>query len=485
MVHLESVLGTEATEIVLRGMSDLADLPIAVFVLDPTDRSRLHDYIRPKSATGEPYKFTKLCDYLHKLKGGEELCKACDLSWGWRILDERWTQAQRYECHMGLSEFGITVEAGGDLVDPIVWGQARLAGSSIEQHIDTLRDRAEGVVPGAGAKIGDEHLDELRKLANRVRVIEQAKADDLCERLTSGARGLQHLLRTEYHIARTLHRIKSSLSLSRGAADRLIPLIFTTGEFGDLYPPAVKSAMRERCRRIEEGVEGAALAIDEFERSKHMSAEEGRRLSPRWHPLRELTERGARRIRAEAEGRHIEVRGHGPTGGAPKDCYVYVDWDSMLEVLDLLLDNALKYSWSGREGESRRIDVSWHIRPHVPDGLPAGQGPTTDGDWLEIDIESFGLQIHPGDRDTIFIPGGRGRLTDPRRSILGAGMGLSIALEIVLQHDGYINVWCRLFENPSAPAEQLGEEGSTPPGPGKVTVSIGLPQTRWNRERRK
>jgi signal transduction histidine kinase len=476
MVHLESVLGAEATELMLRGMSDLASLRISVFVLDPTGRDPRVSYVRPVTSPLRPYKISSFCSYLHELPGGLELCQACDLKWGWRILDERWTKVRRYECHMGLSEFGITVEAGGDLVDPIVWGEIRHVGTSVEQHLDTLRERAEQAIPGAGAEITDEHLQELCRLASNILEVEKGEADHLCERLTSGTRGLQHLLRTEHYIARTLHQIKSSLSLSRGAIDRLISMASGGGHPDDTMLGLESQRLRDRYRRVEEGIEGAALAIDEFERSRRALAVSRRAQSPNWHPVREIVERAARRIRAEAAQRNIEVRVHGPTGDTPRTCYVYADWEDMAELLDLLLDNAMKYSY-----RERTIDISWQTRPSAPAILPAGQQPSDVGEWLEITIDNFGLQIHPDDKDAIFVPGGRGRLFDPRRSIRGAGMGLSIALEIVRQHDSYLNVWCQLFDDPSQVVRQPSGGFGAPPG--KVNVTVGLPRERWSEVR--
>ena len=487
MVHLQSVLGVEATEIVLRGMSDLANLPIAVFLLDPDHRDQLVDYIWPKTATGEPYKSSEFCRYLHRLPGGGMLCRQCDSYWGWRIFDERWTKARRYECHMGLSELGITVEAGGDLVDPIVWGQVRLKGTSIETHIDDLRVRAEQAVRGAAAEITEEHLRELRRLTEGIRSIKKAEADDLCERITSGAQGLERIVQTEYHIARTLHRVKSSLTLSQGAVEEMI---------ADLGPrirsgSGVASAdLRQQCRQVEEGIEDAARAIDVFERSRRMMKGEQRELSRDWRPLNALLQKVARRVRSEAASHAIEVRVLGAQmpesrapdiARAPGNPHVYIDWENMLELLDLLLDNAVKYSWRGTKERQRLVDVSWRLVSTNPTDLPAKQAPLGKCPWLEVEIENYGLQIHPEDRDVIFQPHGRGRLSDPYRSVRGAGMGLPIALQIAAQHGCYIDVWCKLFEN-VGDVTQL-QDGKLHAPPGRVAFRVGFPTACWERER--
>ncbi len=482
MVHLQSVLGLEATGIILRGMSDLVNLPVAVLLLDTDDRDRLVTYVRPESTIDGPPRFTNFCRYLHdSVPGGLELCQACDVRRGWQILDEEWTEARMYQCHMGLCEFGMAVKAGGDLCDPIVWGQARLPEAPINDRINNLRERVAQLDRAEAEKITDEHVRELRELIPTIREVKEDEIGDLCRRLTSGTRGLERLLQTEYHMGRMIHRIKSSLTLSRGGMDRVIAGITRAGVFGYVLPEDLRKGLRERCRRIEEGIEGATRAMDLFERSRRMVHEEERPLSFRWHPVRTLGEQAARRIRAEAAERHIEVRMHGPTLNAPKNSYILVDWDSMMELFDLVLDNALKYSWSGSEQRTRSIDINWQIRRDTPDNLPAGQAPGDDVPWLEVSIESFGLQIHPEDRDIIFDAGGRGQLFDRRRPILGAGMGLHIALGILRQHDGYINIWCHLFDQPDLLVQR--PDGRLEAPPGKIVATLGLPAERCREEK--
>ncbi len=479
MVHLEDVLGLTATKILLGGWGELAELPVVAVVLDPNDPERLIRWVRPLAADQNTHhRFTDFCRYFHEhVPGGEALCRRCDTEYAWRALDNRWTEAHTYQCYMGLSEFVITLRAAGDLSDPIICGQSRLPDARIEQRINELKKRVEKVAPDEVDKITDEHLQGLRDRIPSIPVWEQDKCSALCRRLTAGAKGLEQLLQTEHHISRTLHRIKGSLNPARGTVDRIIAIIATpqVGRSPEEIH-AFWSSLRKHCRNIEEDIEDARLRIVAFERSRSTRGGMQRPLSRKWHPLRHLSERATRRIRFEADERRIDVRMHGAIGDAPKNPYVNVDWESMMELFDLLLDNALKYSENGRP-----IGVYWRTIRAAPARLPARQSPSGKGPWLEIVVEDYGLQIHPDDREKIFEPGIQGRLFAPRRSITGAGMGLTFAKEIVLQHGGYINVWCDLFGRKIDAAAGSGGEQVTPPG--KVLFTVGLPGNCFRKEK--
>lgn len=110
----------------------------------------------------------------------------------------------------------------------------------------------------------------------------------------------------------------------------------------------------------------------------------------------------------------------------PRGLWVWVDGVRMMEVIDNLIENALKYTPSGGQVE-------------VATGVTSVEGRL----WATLRVRDTGAGISADELPHIFDRFYRGR--KPREAQLsGSGLGLAIAREIVLLHQGYITVESQL-----------------------------------------
>jgi two-component system OmpR family sensor kinase len=131
--------------------------------------------------------------------------------------------------------------------------------------------------------------------------------------------------------------------------------------------------------------------------------------------------------------------GHRLTLDLPAEpCVLPVDPARLRQVLDNLLDNAVKYS---------------------PDGSAISLTLHTDADGAVIAVQDHGIGLPPGAAETIFEPFGRAA-NAAARQIPGMGLGLYVCRNIVEQHGG--RIW----------AESEGDERGT-------RMSVHLP---WRHE---
>jgi signal transduction histidine kinase len=136
------------------------------------------------------------------------------------------------------------------------------------------------------------------------------------------------------------------------------------------------------------------------------------RLNPRPLDLAELARVRCRQLSALAERRAIRLTVYGDPA------QVMADSDRLAQVLDNLLDNALRYA---REGDEVRVEV------------------TCQGEWTECTVRDNGMGIAPEHLPLIF---DRFYRADPARDRQrgGAGLGLAIARSLVTAQGGTIAV---------------------------------------------
>jgi signal transduction histidine kinase len=94
---------------------------------------------------------------------------------------------------------------------------------------------------------------------------------------------------------------------------------------------------------------------------------------------------------------------------------VSVDPKAVTQVIEIIIDNAMKYS-----GESRTFDIT----------------AATEGSFVRLTIKDHGIGIHPDDLSHVCDRFFRGR--NARAS--GSGLGLAIAKRIMQHHDGDLRV---------------------------------------------
>ncbi len=98
--------------------------------------------------------------------------------------------------------------------------------------------------------------------------------------------------------------------------------------------------------------------------------------------------------------------------------------EHLQHAFDNILHNGIKYSYeTSRLSRQRHVDVV---------GRPQGDG-------YEISVINYGIGIEENERDLVFQPGYRGRLTTAEHR-QGAGIGLHLAKTIIQAHHGFIRV---------------------------------------------
>lgn len=125
------------------------------------------------------------------------------------------------------------------------------------------------------------------------------------------------------------------------------------------------------------------------------------------------------RYRSKVEEKKLELK-HGRNKGG---LYIEAVPDQFSVLINILLENAIKYSFAGFEDKPNKINVEYK-------DLKA---------YLEISIISLGCLIEPNEYDRIFELGYRGKNSNERFRN-GTGSGLYIAKNIVKAHFGEISV---------------------------------------------
>jgi two-component system OmpR family sensor kinase len=152
---------------------------------------------------------------------------------------------------------------------------------------------------------------------------------------------------------------------------------------------------------------------------------------------------------AAADANRLSGNRHAITVDAPETAFAEVDAMQIRQVLDILLDNAIKYS---------------------PPGAPVALRVTRSPGSVTIAVTDSGPGIPDGQLPYLF---DRFYRADPSRSSPGAGLGLAIAKQIVARHGGSLTAenaptggarfTLRLPSSGSSPA--TADTAATPPTP--------------------
>jgi len=133
--------------------------------------------------------------------------------------------------------------------------------------------------------------------------------------------------------------------------------------------------------------------------------------------------------RRRAAERRIMIDVHDSVRDLPSLSF---DMDLMTVAFANLLDNAIKYSFSGQEARGRTVDVRAETTAHS----------------VALSVSDYGLAIANDEVDRIFELGVRGAVADPRRAIAGSGLGLSVAEHIAKIHGGGVGVHVKMPDRP-------------------------------------
>jgi len=119
------------------------------------------------------------------------------------------------------------------------------------------------------------------------------------------------------------------------------------------------------------------------------------------------------RVIKSAQAKHIEIT------DKVGDVKVLADGASLIQMLTILLDNAIKYS-----GEKQSIVITSSVK----------------GRLAQIDVTDNGKGIHADDLPKIFDRFYRADSSRSSQNVSGYGLGLSIAYKIIKQHNGTVSV---------------------------------------------
>lgn len=203
-----------------------------------------------------------------------------------------------------------------------------------------------------------------------------------------------------------------------------------TGELADCVKRIQQEAAAVRSWRAENRLVAALQNKKRFD------------IRPRRSQLRLFVEDCARRFFDSAQERNLVFRLELPSGG------VFAEFDP--EALDIalsnLVDNAVKYAFY-----NRTVTVGMQLRRH------------TRARAIDIWVEDIGHGIPDHRKEAIYEPGTRGGQTDPFRVIRGEGLGLYLARQIAIAHDGSLIHTCECAGRPS---------GDTTPYRVRFTLSL-------------
>ena len=129
--------------------------------------------------------------------------------------------------------------------------------------------------------------------------------------------------------------------------------------------------------------------------------------------LSTVTTEAINRVIKPAQAKHIEIT------DTVSDVKVIADSASVIQVLSVLLDNAIKYS-----KDKQPITITSAIK----------------GRFAQIDVVDKGQGIHADDLPKIFDRFYRADSSRSSQNTSGYGLGLSIAYKIIKQHGGTISV---------------------------------------------
>lgn len=206
-------------------------------------------------------------------------------------------------------------------------------------------------------------------------------------------------------VANVSHELKTPLTAIRGFVETLLD--------DEEMDPATRRRFLERSR--DQAMRLGTLVSDLLVLSRVESESDALERKP--IDLRNPVRDGIRRLTPDASGRRLEFRAEVPDQPVP----VLGDTESLRQVADNLLDNAIKYT---------------------PDGGAVAIRLRTESGFAVLEVEDTGIGIETKDLGRIFE---RFYRVDKARSreLGGTGLGLSIVKHIVEAHAGRVTVASR------------------------------------------
>ncbi|MCL6612091.1 MAG: HAMP domain-containing protein [Peptococcaceae bacterium] len=295
------------------------------------------------------------------------------------------------------------------------WSLARVALKPIEKIIEA----AASIQRGSDLKKRIDYRgpkDELHTLAGTL--------NEMLERLENMYRQLEEINESQKRfVADASHELRTPLTTIRGNAELLIRM-------GDCDPAVRSEALADIAGEAERltGLVSNLLCL--------ARADAGQGVETGRIPLAGLMGRVVQGMKFLTR-REIIVQG---VEGLPEDLLVDVNPDLIIQAVNILLDNALKYT--PEEGEIRLGVVLGEAALGLgEEGFPEGTEPIRiKPGFVAIYVRDGGPGIPEEERREIFKRFYRGKAV---RGTSGSGLGLSIAQWIVQKHGGRIELASR------------------------------------------
>ncbi len=284
------------------------------------------------------------------------------------------------------------------LVAAIIWLTAGAALRPLRRLTETAEavGSSQDLSRRVGVPPSDDEVGQLARTFNRM--LERLEASN--EELRRAHARLENALQAQRRfVADASHELRTPLTTIRGNANLL-------QQFPNVTPEDRAAAVEQIGQEAERM---SRLVEDLLALARSDAGREPRRDRVPLGPLvREMVERA----RGLARGQQVSAQ-------QVQEVTVLGDPDELRRVVLILLDNAIKYTPSGG-----RVDVALR----------------REGDEAVLSVSDTGIGINPEDLPHVFE---RFYRADPARQPSGAGLGLSIALEIARRHGGTIEARSR------------------------------------------
>jgi signal transduction histidine kinase len=359
--------------------------------------------IVPKESAG---KFQGYCRKLHSL-GLRERCDADHLLRGSRATTEGFEI-----CHAGLFNYTLPIVVKGQVVAALLCGQTRLSDTRSESLSKQRRLQVYGDL-----RLGAEQRGELERLYSEISQVDpHADEVPMVDHLWAIQTQFYSLLMLdlENQEARKLFEA-SQENIAHEFQIRLQALWADSENLARAMRVGqpISTRMMQDSLEILRGaqklnvlVQNLTLGLGEYEWEEYS--------------IRSIIEESVRLYETEAKKKFVKFNLE------IEDARFEMSLRHIVHMMNNLVHNAVKYSFSGSQGRDREVRIRG----------------TRESRIYRFEIENYGIGILPDERDRIFEKGVRGKLTEDE-SRTGAGLGLYIAKEIVKNHGGSIEARSR------------------------------------------
>jgi signal transduction histidine kinase len=356
-----------------------------------------HDRVVHEIHTGSVYE-----PYCHKLQSypvGADRCQKYHWERALQVAAAR--TAALTVCHAGVFNQTLPILVGGEVKAVLSYGQ--MCVPQDERYAAARRSHQELL-----GRLWPHDTSELPLLYKQIKQLTPAQLKELNQKLISLQQWLYGVYNEELRLDRytesVVHEVAIQLQAVLAHAESLRKAILRATD-----PPSIEF-LGVKATDLVGVIKAMRTAV--WNAGDYLPAYKFES-----HKLDDIVEESIALYRSMAEGKgaSFRVRLKGPTD-------VFVSRMHFQHALNNLVNNAVKYSFSGNRERYRFIEVS---------GRPFGS------DYYHLEIANFGVGIEPDEYERVFEPGYQGVQTRVEYRE-GTGMGLTVTKEIILKHDGEI-----------------------------------------------